>query len=244
MIRRDLADNEGMARLSDGAARLFFYLYPHLDSYGKFAGGVGTIQETVVPRLGWKPKKIRGYLVEINRHTSMKIWIQNGRVYVHDVCFFDEQDIREDRRGRDSLPSYPGADRMKTGTSPFLVPEYVPDLLPHEVEVEVEGEEDVDGERAAASGPLGGQSAPRNDNGNGSDSLTSRPIFEGFRLPTPGNGKAKPSGRKPAAPGNPVTHAIIRMECGKWNTDQAIQHLVENGYTDAKARAELGVTAK
>jgi hypothetical protein len=31
MIRRDLADDEGMACLSDRAARLYFYLYPHLD---------------------------------------------------------------------------------------------------------------------------------------------------------------------------------------------------------------------
>ena len=96
MIRVDIAEDEGMARLSDGAARLYTWLYPHLNSYGKFSGGPGTIKETVVPLLGWNRKKILAYLAEINTHTSVKVWTQNGRFYVHDIRFFEKQEIRED----------------------------------------------------------------------------------------------------------------------------------------------------
>lgn len=140
MIRVSIADDEGLAKLSDGAARLYFYLMPHLTAHGKFAGGASTMQENVVPLLGWTRKRIIGYLAEINTHTSMHVWKQNGRFYVHDGTFFERNEIRSDRMGRDSIPPYPGLDRMKTGTSKYSLPEFVPDLLPHEVEVEVEVE--------------------------------------------------------------------------------------------------------
>ena len=176
MIRRDLAEDEGMARLSDGASRLYFHLLPWLDSWGKFSGGPGTISETVIPLLGWSRKRILSYLAEINLHTSMRVWTQNGRFCVHDERFFEKQDIREDRRGRDTLPSYPGADRMKPGTSPKSLPELLPDEVPPEVEVEVEvefqreeeGEVELNPNRALPLPPSvgGGATAPQ-DRGNG-----------------------------------------------------------------------------
>lgn len=159
MIRIDIAEDDGLSKLSDGAARMLFYLYPHLNSYGKFSGGPGTITENVIPLLRWSRKKILSYLTEINTHTSMKVWTHNGRFFVHDLRFSQQQEIREDRRGRDTLPSYPGANCMKTGHSKYSLPELLPDLLPHEVEVEVQGEEEFEVEleasRALPSPPFG-----------------------------------------------------------------------------------------
>ena len=145
MIRIDIAEDEGLSKMSDGAARLYFHITPFLSAYGKFSGGPHTIRENVVPRLPWTAKRINGYLVEINNHTSMRVWKQDGRFYIHDVTFFQKQDIREDRRGRDTLPSYPGPSVMKTSTSTKSLPEVLPDLLldqlSHEVEVELEVKE-------------------------------------------------------------------------------------------------------
>jgi len=170
MIRVSIAEDAGINRLSDGAARLYFMLKPHLNSHGKFSGGPHVIRENVVPLLPWSAKRINGYLVEINNHTSVRVWNQFGRFYVHDLAFSSEQDLRDDRKGRDSLPEYPGADRMKAGTSKYSLPEYLPDLLPHEVEVEEEREVEVESEaiRALPSPPPGGcgAAAPQ-DRGNG-----------------------------------------------------------------------------
>jgi hypothetical protein len=91
MIRVDIADDAGLAKLSNGAARLYFYLTPHLDSYGKFAGGPSTMRENVVPLLNWSEKQITSYLVEINNHTQMRIWRRGPRYFVHDVTWNDTQ---------------------------------------------------------------------------------------------------------------------------------------------------------
>jgi hypothetical protein len=117
MIRIDVAEDVGLSKLSDGAARLYFMLKPHLNYHGKFSGGPHVIRENVVPLLPWSAKRINGYLVEINTHTSVRVWKQFGRFYVHDLAFSSEQDLREDRKGRDNLPSYPGPDVMKPLTS-------------------------------------------------------------------------------------------------------------------------------
>ena len=169
MIRVSIAEDAGINQLSDGAARLYFMLKPHLNSHGKFSGGPYVIKENVVPLLPWSAKRINGYLVEINTHTSVRVWKQFGRFYVHDLAFSSEQDLRDDRKGRDSLPAYPGADRMKAGTSkyslPELLPDPFPDLLPHEVEVEVKGEEEreveveLEASHALPSPPPGGGGA-------------------------------------------------------------------------------------
>jgi hypothetical protein len=156
MIRVDIAENEGLAKLSDGASRLYFHLTPFLSAYGKFSGGPHTIRENIVPLLRWTAKRIQGYLAEINAHTSMRVWKQNGRFYVHDITFFQNQDIREDRRGRDTLPTYPGSNAMKTSASPFSLPEYVLDPLPPEVEVEVKDIEEVEVQVRSGSGNGGG----------------------------------------------------------------------------------------
>jgi hypothetical protein len=142
MIRIDIAEDDGLSKLSDGATRLYFMLKPHLNSHGKFSGGPHVIRENVVPLLPWSAKRINGYLVEINTHTSVRVWKQFGRFYVHDLAFSSEQDLRDDRKGRDSLPAYPGADRMKAGTSKYSLPELLPDQFPDLLrrEVEVEGE--------------------------------------------------------------------------------------------------------
>jgi hypothetical protein len=255
MIRRDLAEDESMARLSDGAARLYFYLLPHLDSHGKFSGGPGTIQETIVPLLGWSRKRILSYLVEINSHTSVRVWTQNGRFFVHDERFFEKQEIREDRRGRDTLPPYPGPDRMKTSGSKNSLPEYVPDLLPHEVEVEVERkvEEEVEVPETpgARTAPLMGASAPGSMLNPGPDRSTNVPrtLHEHSSNALPkdidngvGEGKAEPRNGK----GRPSRDEAIRflktkIECADLTPEQAVDVLVRrHSFTDTEARKAIG----
>ena len=177
MIRVDMAEDKDLAKLSDGAARLYFHLIPFLTSHGKFSGGPHTIGENIVPLLRWKSKRILGYLAEINNHTSMRVWKQNGRFYVHDITFFKKQDIREDRKGVDRLPNYPGRERMKpigSGNSiQELLPEVLTDEVPHEVEFEVQREEEGEVELEASpalpsphSGEGGAAALQENNEGN------------------------------------------------------------------------------
>ena len=233
MIRVDIADDACLAKLSDGAARLYFYLTPHLTAHGKFAGGAPTMRDNVVPLLGWSVKRILGYLAEINTHTSMKVWKQLGRVFVHDLTFFERNEIRSDRIGRDSIPSYPGADRMKTGTSPKSLPEYLPDLLPHEVEVEVQIEEE--GEVEVELEAIRALPSPPSEGGGAAASQSSAMPSNASR--DKGNGVEKgeiPSGFLSFVEGlslmkqDALRHALDLYACG--GTEAALKHIKAAGF--------------
>jgi len=135
MIRRDVSNSRGLARLSPRALALFLMLVPHYSAFGKMNGDPMFIKSEVVPLIPWFTlPAIRKALLEIDRETNVKWFEAEGRRYLHSLKWEEHQDLRTDRRGRDLIPSYPGEVRDKSGSSPGVVPP--------EVEVEGEGKEE------------------------------------------------------------------------------------------------------
>jgi hypothetical protein len=95
-------------------------LIPHYSAFGKMNGDPLFIKAEVVPLIPWFTlSEIRKALQEIDRETNVKWFEHEGRWYMHALSWEQHQDLREDRRGRDHLPS---AD-AKSGSSPGVVPE-------------------------------------------------------------------------------------------------------------------------
>jgi len=167
MVRKDVSNSKKLAALSPKTLALFLMLIPHFDNHGKMNGDPMYIKSEIVPFIPWLTiLSIRKALTEIDRHTNVK-WFQNeGRWYLHALSWREHQDLRADRLGADSLPSHPSVKVPdKSGRSPGVVP--------HEVEVEVQGEEEREVElevRKAADASAGALRPPLArlpDNGNG-----------------------------------------------------------------------------
>ena len=153
MIRRDASNSKKLAALSPKSLALFLMLIPHFDAHGKMNGDPMFIKSEVVPLVSWMTLPvIRRALADIHACTNVKWFESNGRWWLHSLNWREHQDIRADRLGADSLPSYPSGElRDKSGTTPGEVP--------LEGEVQGEGEEEVQGEGQAAS--VGDGEAPR-----------------------------------------------------------------------------------
>lgn len=125
MIRKSLSNSKGFASLSPKAAVLFCMIIPHLDSHGKMNGGAGYVKDEVCPRVEYLTLELlKSLLAEISNKTSLKWFDHDGRKYIHSVNFLKKhQNLPENKIGKDKLPSYS---------------ELTPELLPYEVEVEVE----------------------------------------------------------------------------------------------------------
>jgi hypothetical protein len=128
MINKSISDSRGFASLTPESAVLFCMILPHLNSHGKMNGGPGFIKDEVCPRLSYiTEKNIKNCLQEINAKTNIKWFEHEGRLWIHSVSFLEKhQALPMDKLGKDSLPSY---SRVS------------PELLHHEVEVEVEVED-------------------------------------------------------------------------------------------------------
>ncbi len=110
MIRRSIAVSRGVANLGPEATAIYCMVIPHLDSYGKMLGSPATVKETALPLARWATVEvIEQALQEISRYTNLKWWMdRDGRRYIHAVHFEKHQDLREDRRGADHFPNFPG----------------------------------------------------------------------------------------------------------------------------------------
>jgi hypothetical protein len=139
MINKSISDSRGFASLTPESAVLFCMILPHLNSHGKMNGGPGFIKDEVCPRLSYiTEKNIKNCLQEINAKTNIKWFEHEGRLWIHSVSFLEKhQALPMDKLGKDSLPSY---SRVS------------PELLHHEVEVEVKEEVEVE-ERGDKSPP-------------------------------------------------------------------------------------------
>ena len=123
MIRTSVSESEGIARLSPEAAMLFFMLIPHFNCHGKMAAGPGIVKDIVVPLIAYLTyDNLPQYLQEISDKTNVKWFRQDGKWWLHSLHFLTEhQDLRPDKMGKDSLPSYP--DPVESGSSPGVLPE-------------------------------------------------------------------------------------------------------------------------
>lgn len=159
MLNRDISDSKGFAKLSPPAAVLFCMLIPNYSPHGKMNGDPGYLKGEICPRISYLTlKNIPAYLKEINKHTSVKWFEHEERMWIHSTNFLTEhQQINLDRVGPDLLPNYSGVG---------------PDLLPPEVEVEVEVKGEVKGEGEGKSGvALPDKSGPPPPNGFSPDDM-------------------------------------------------------------------------
>lgn len=135
MLNRDIANSQKLAKLSSDSLILFFFLVPFYDSWGKMNGDPHFIKGEILKRY---PKftvpKIEKCLKEISKITSVKWFIHEGLHCIHATNWEEHQTLPKDKRGVDSLPSFPGLSQSNSGTTP--------ELVPPEVKVEVKDKEE------------------------------------------------------------------------------------------------------
>jgi hypothetical protein len=109
MLRRSIATDRGVARLTAEQTAIFCMILPHLDSYGKLIGEPAYIKEVALPFASWATLEvIESALKAINKLTSVKLFRhRDGRRYLHAVQFERHQQLEKNKRGMDLLPSYP-----------------------------------------------------------------------------------------------------------------------------------------
>jgi len=110
MLNQEISDSKGFAALTPEAAVLFVMLIPHFTAYGKMNGDPCFIKGEVCPRIVYlQLDKIESCLKEINEHTNVKWFYNDGRWWIHSINFLsDHQNIKLERCGPDRLPNYSG----------------------------------------------------------------------------------------------------------------------------------------
>lgn len=125
MLRMDISKSRKFASLCSDSQRLFVMIIPHLNSFGKIEAQPELIKAMCVPLLkDMTIKKIEKCLVEITEKTSMKWFEFNGWMYIHALSWEEHQNLRQDKLGADTLPSYskpiPVPVQERSGTAPGL----------------------------------------------------------------------------------------------------------------------------
>ena len=159
MINQDIALSAKVASLSSDSLALFCLLIPHFNAHGKMLANPHAIKGNVCPLVDWLTvEKIETCLAEISKKTNVKWWKDDkGLHYLQSLNWHQHQELRSDRLGNDRIPDYPGDCLAETPTEDFTpgsLPDFsrttpgviqdhsrtTPELLPPEVEVEVEEE--------------------------------------------------------------------------------------------------------
>ncbi len=144
MIRTDIRKSKKVASLGPESLALFCLLIPHFNAHGKMNGDPNFIKGEACPLVAWLTiPRIKRSLTEISDKTNVKWFQLEGLWYLHALNWNDHQELREDRKGQDGLPSY------KSGTTPGEVP--------REGEVEGKGEGEVKVEDKGLSRPPANQ---------------------------------------------------------------------------------------
>jgi len=105
MIRKSISDSKKVAKLSPEALSLFCFLIPHFSSHGKMNGSPHYIKGEVCPRIEWLdvPTIIK-CLREIHKHTSVKWFEHDGRLYLHSTNNDEHQNLQDYKKGTDRMP--------------------------------------------------------------------------------------------------------------------------------------------
>ena len=141
MIRKDISNSKGFAKLSKEAQVLFCLIIPHLNAHGKQNGSPHFIKGEICPRIDYLdiPQIIK-CLKEITINTNLKWFEYEGLFYLHSLSWNEHQELEKNRLGNDRLPSF------KSGRSRRQVADKSGrsrNLVAHEVEVEVKEEVEV-----------------------------------------------------------------------------------------------------
>lgn len=111
MIDKRVSNSKKLGKVSDRAARLYFMLYPHLDSEGRIAfDDLGDLKTEIIPYLtGWALKKIRVSLNELADTELITLYPFNKKIAMHFERFEDFQTIRKNREAPSKIKLPRGA---------------------------------------------------------------------------------------------------------------------------------------
>ena len=136
MLRRKIALDKDLARLSRDRTRLFFtWCLPHLDVQGRLTGDPDVLKVTVAPFLKtFTPKTIAQDIAECHEVGLVRAYVVDGERYLWFPGFLKNQQLRPDREAKSQIPappeegdarasdgacgSTPGALRESTGSTP------------------------------------------------------------------------------------------------------------------------------
>ncbi len=170
MLRRSIATDRGVARLTAEQTAIFCMILPHLDSYGKLIGEPAYIKEVALPFASWATLEvIESALKAINKLTSVKLFRhRDGRRYLHAVQFERHQQIEKNKRGMDLLPSYPSRkSATKSATKSEDSRARSGSGIKEEEKEEFKGKGKCEGETAAQPGAIEAPAAASSSGGNG-----------------------------------------------------------------------------
>ena len=98
MIDKRVSNSKKLGKISDKAARIYFMLYPHLDSAGRIAfDDLDDLKIEIIPYLPWKLKKIASALNELTDIELITLYPFNKKIAMQFERFEDFQTIRKDR---------------------------------------------------------------------------------------------------------------------------------------------------
>lgn len=125
MIDKRVSNSKKLGKISDRAARLYFMVYPHLDSDGRIAfDDLEDLKTEIIPYLkGWALKKIRVSLNELADTELITLYPFNKKIAMHFERFEDFQTIRKNREAPSRIkpargtPEYSGAYRISPALS-------------------------------------------------------------------------------------------------------------------------------
>ncbi len=125
MIDKRVSNSKKLGKISDRAARLYFMVYPHLDSDGRIAfDDLGDLKTEIIPYLtGWALKKIRASLNELADTELITLYPFNKKIAMHFEKFEDFQTIRKNREAPSRIkpprgtPEYSGVYRITPALS-------------------------------------------------------------------------------------------------------------------------------
>src|SRR3990167_1517574 len=107
MIRKSISRSSSFSCLSIRSQVIFCMIIPHQNTFGKLNGELHFIKGEVCPKIKWATiRSIEKCLKEITKKTSMKWFKFQGLNYIHSLDFFDHNEVRDDRKGKDDMPDF------------------------------------------------------------------------------------------------------------------------------------------
>ena len=130
MLKKKISMSRRLAALKTDSARLLYtWLIPHLDIEGRYSSDPAVVKGQVVPRLKHITEdKVDQYLTDMAQNELIYIYSNDGDRFLQLRHFREEQNIREDREKKSTIPppdecepSYPGELPADSGHTPAEV---------------------------------------------------------------------------------------------------------------------------
>ena len=106
MIDKTIRKSKKLRDLKNDKSRLlYFMIYPHIDSEGRFSADPDEIKIECVPFLQYSERQIAESVADLYNVGLIKLGISDDEPYLEITRFRDFNNIREDREGKSKYPS-------------------------------------------------------------------------------------------------------------------------------------------